>query len=138
MERYGIFFRLAIAATAAAIYHSEAVLAAPPAQAWHDTEIGQPPMAGSSQAGDRSLRIVGSGTGTHQNGDQVHFTSLVHPGGDVEIVARLADFTGPDHARPPRWLFVSGTRRRATTLSSGWSVSRLPMARAKRSTRRAA
>ena len=99
MERYGVFFRLAIAASAAAIYHSEAVWATPPVQEWRDTEIGTPPVAGSSQPGDRSLRIIGSGTGTHQKEDQLHFTSLAHPGGDVEIVARLADFTGPDHAR---------------------------------------
>jgi len=94
MRRYGLFFLTVIAAFAAAMAHSESVLAAPSAQEWRDTDIGQPPVAGSSQKGDRSLRIIGSGTGTHQKGDQLHFTSMAHSGGDFEIIARLASLEG--------------------------------------------
>ena len=102
MRRNSSFVLTAIAAVMAAICHSESAAAAPTASEWRDTDIGQPPVpgssqvAGSSQSGDRSLRIIGSGTGTHQRGDQLHFTSMSHPGGDVEIVARLAAFEGPE------------------------------------------
>ena len=86
MRRYWLFFLTFIAAFTAA--------AAPTASEWHDTDIGKPPAAGSSQKGDRSLRIIGSGTGTHQKGDQLHFTSMAHPGGDFEISARVASLEG--------------------------------------------
>jgi hypothetical protein len=105
MRRNSSFVLTAIAAVAVAIGTSESAAAAPTTFEWRDTDIGQPPVpgssqvAGSSQSGDHSLRIIGSGTGTHQKGDQLHFTSMAHPGGDVEIVARLSAFEGPDHAR---------------------------------------
>jgi hypothetical protein len=66
---------------------------------WHDTEIGAPPAAGSSHLADGTLRVTGAGTGESRGGEQLHFTSLTHPGGDVEVVARLTDFNGPAHGR---------------------------------------
>lgn len=94
LRRSVSFLLTAIAAVTTVIAHSKSASAAPPTAGWRDAEIGEPPAPGSSQSGDRSLRIIGSGTGTHQKGDQLHFTSISQSVGDFEISARLSSIEG--------------------------------------------
>jgi len=71
-------------------------------QTWTDVDIGSPTVAGSSSYSNGVLTVTGAGTGdttAWYQSDQLHYVYQLNAGGDIDIIARVAAFSGPAHAR---------------------------------------
>jgi len=67
---------------------------------WLDIDIGSPTVAGSHTEGTGTVTVTGAGTGDAYYGtDQLHYTYQTNAGGDLDIIARIAAFSGNAHAR---------------------------------------
>src|SRR5687768_12331866 len=81
-----------------------AAAAAPPAGAkagaWSEADIGAPEKAGDHTYERGALSVTGAGTGpSWDTKDQLHYVFQPYAQGDVEIIARLASFTGGPKAQ---------------------------------------
>lgn len=91
------------------------------AQTWTDVDIGSPTAPGSSTYNGGVLTVTGAGTGdttSYSNSDQLHYTYLTNAGGDLDIIARVASFSGNPHARAGIMLRTTNDPS-ATTTANG-------------------
>jgi len=88
----------------------------PAAATWLNADIGAPATAGSHTSANGELTVIGAGNGDKTNGpDQLHYTYAAHPGGDIDVIARIVSIRGERNARAGIMLRDGNSPSDATT-----------------------